>query len=239
MKTSRCMICQLRDWVLETGARKKAALAAKSYCWTVLEQKHRKQRRKNTEKNNNNHNHNDINNNGSRSARRASSDQLYGEVLQMLPTEEFNRYVKGRPTSMISHEPKGGTYTKPEREHLVNNNNMTDQDWTAVCTTMIACESMPDLSPSFSISGPSSGWGKCFETQRLRLGAQFLPCPSSVLDMQSSTGADLHETILRRTGVARTCLKPTEEVTVATLIVAMSCAAFTFPLIGKIWVMAS
>ncbi|KAK3334793.1 hypothetical protein B0H65DRAFT_479896 [Neurospora tetraspora] len=103
IKTSRCIVCQMRDRMLENEARRKATLAAKSYGWTVLEQKQRKQRRKNTDNNNNNNN---SNNNRGRSAKCSSSYGLYGEVLQMLPIEKFNRYVKGRPTSMIAHESK-------------------------------------------------------------------------------------------------------------------------------------
>lgn len=126
IESSRCMICQLRDWMLESEARRKATSAAKSYGWTVLEKEQRKQRRKtsdnvnnytsnnrssrvkNTFKNYNNSRNSNIirtntDKNGGRSARRASSYQLYGEVLQMLPADEFNEYVKGLPSSMVSH----------------------------------------------------------------------------------------------------------------------------------------
>ena len=82
----------------ETEARKKATLAAKSYGWTVMEHKHRKQHRNSPEKINNN--------NGGRRAKCSSSYGLYGEVLQMLPFEEFNKYVKDHPTSMTTQESK-------------------------------------------------------------------------------------------------------------------------------------
>ncbi|KAK3397725.1 hypothetical protein B0T20DRAFT_393536 [Sordaria brevicollis] len=105
-KVGECMASQLRDRMPETEARRKATLAAKSYGWTATPPQQRKQRQKNPETNHNG-------SNGARSARRTSSYSLYGQVLQMLPAEDFNRYVKGRPTPMIAPESKQEGYRAP------------------------------------------------------------------------------------------------------------------------------
>lgn len=82
----------MRGCMLENVARRKATLTAKSYGWTVLEQKQRKQDRTKPEsKQQIRH----------RSVKRSGSYGLYSEALQMLPVEEFNRHVKGRISSMF------------------------------------------------------------------------------------------------------------------------------------------